>query len=266
MRSLNVITTIALNTYRETVRDRVLYAIVIFALIATLAGVIFGQLSVDQDLRVLEDLGLAVISIFGGIIAVFIGTTLVFKEIDRRTIYLIVTKPINRWEFVTGKFLGLGLCVLTTNFGMGLFFLMVIYMQAGTFETAVPLFASLCLIYLELLLVIAMATFFSTFCTPLMSMIFTTGLWTVGHLSFSFEMLRALAQNPLHKSKATEIIANCLQNLMPDLARLTVVRSNFMDHILVPVELLIYLIAYVLAYIVLLLAFASLIAERREFS
>lgn len=138
MKSLNTINAIALNTFRETVRDRVLYAIVIFALIATLAGVIFGQLSVDQDVRVLEDLGLGVISMFGGIIAVFIGTTLVFKEIDRRTIYLIVTKPINRWEFVTGKFLGLALCLLVTNFAMGVFFLSVICFQTGTLSVAGP--------------------------------------------------------------------------------------------------------------------------------
>jgi len=266
MRSINVIKAIALNTFRETVRDRVLYAIVIFALLATLAGVIFGQLSADQDLRILEDLGLSVITLFGGVIAVFIGTTLVFKEIDRRTIFLIVTKPIARWEFVTGKFFGLALCVLVTNFAMGLFFLGVIWFQTANFNSALPLFYALSLVYVELVLVIAMATFFSTFCTPLMSMIFTTGLWTVGHLSFSFDMLKELARDPKHLSKSTEILAIVLQNTMPDLAKLTVIRSNFMDNVFVPNSAILYLILYIAAYVVFLLTLSSMIAERREFS
>ncbi|MBX9720129.1 MAG: ABC transporter permease, partial [Candidatus Obscuribacterales bacterium] len=180
MRSLRAATAIALNTFRETVRDRILYAIVIFAFIATLAGIVFGTLSADQDARVLEDLGLFVITMFGGIIAVFVGTNLVFKEIDRRTIYLIVTKPINRWEFVSGKFLGLALCLFVTNFAMGLFFNGVVWWQTGSLDQALPMLAAEALIYVELALVVAMATFFSTFCTPLMSMLFTLGLWTVG--------------------------------------------------------------------------------------
>ncbi len=264
MRSIKVIKAIALNTFRETVRDRVLYAIVIFALLATLAGVIFGQLSADQDLRILEDLGLSVITLFGGVIAVFVGTTLVFKEIDRRTIFLIVTKPIARWEFVTGKFFGLALCVLVTNFAMGLFFLGVIWMQTANLNAALPLFYALSLVYVELVLVIAMATFFSTFCTPLMSMIFTSGLWTVGHLSFSFDMLRKLGHE--HGSKSTEILAMALHNTMPDLAKLTVIRSNFMDNVYVSGEVIGYLILYIAAYVVLLLTLSTLIAERREFS
>lgn len=255
-----------MNTFKETVRDRVLYAIVIFASLATLAGIIFGQLSVDQDVRILEDLGLAVISLFGGIIAVFIGTTLVFKEIDRRTIYLIITKPIRRWEFVTGKFFGLALCLLVTNFTMGLFFLGVIFIQTGNFNDAAPLFTSISLIYLELLLVIAMATFFSTYCTPLMSMIFTTGMWIVGHLSFSFDMLLRLARDPAHPSKGVEMLAQFLKYVMPDLYQLTVIRSNFMDYIHVSSEALLYLSAYIIAYVILLLALSTVIAEHREFN
>lgn len=127
-------------------------------------------------------------------------------------------------------------------------------------------FAAVALIYLELLLVIAMATFFSTFCTPLMSMIFTSGLWAVGHLSFSFEMLKALAQDPKHLSKATETLATFLQYVMPDLAKLTVIRSNIMDHIFPSADLLIYMVAYILAYVILLLALSTVIAERREFN
>ncbi|MBX9687670.1 MAG: ABC transporter permease [Candidatus Obscuribacterales bacterium] len=255
---------IAANTFRETVRDRVLYAILIFAALATLAGVVFGSLSADQDVRVLEDLGLFTITTFGGVIAIFLGTNLVFKEIDRRTIFLIVTKPINRWEFVTGKFFGLALCVFVTNFAMGLFFQLVIWFQTGNFNSALPMLGSLSLIYLELLLVIAIATFFSTFATPLMSMIFTCGLWLVGHLSFSFELLAALARK--NDSIATEKLALFLQYVMPDLAKLTTVRGDMMDARYPSADLLGYVIAYILAYLVILLSLSTIIAERREFN
>lgn len=265
MRSLHVIQAIALNTFRETVRDRVLYAILVFAALATLAGLVFGALSADQDLRILEDLGLTSISLFGGIIAVFIGTTLVFKEIDRRTIFLIITKPINRWEFVTGKFLGVALCVLITNFAMGLFFLLVIGWQSHHFvDKIVPMLSALSLIYIELLLVIALGTFFSTFCTPLMGLLFTLGFWIVGHLSFSFKMLKDMA---LANGSATiASLSELLQYVMPDLARLTVLRGEYMDGHFGSFDVLTYIAVYVIAYVVVLMSLSTVIAERREFN
>lgn len=266
LKSINIVKAVALNTFRETVRDRILYAIVIFALLATLAGMIFGAISADQDIRILEDLGLFAITIFGGIIAVFVGTTLVFKEIDRKTIFLIVTKPIRRWQFVTGKFLGLCLSLFVTNFAMGAFFVLVVAFQMSNFNAALPMLASLVLVYLELVMVIALATFFSTFCTPLMSMIFTCGLWLAGHLSFSYELLKKLAEDPQHPSPATAAIATGLQYSMPDLARLTELRSNFMDGELAMNSTVIYISLYIAAYVVVLLSLSTIIAERREFN
>lgn len=266
MKSLNIVKAIALNTFRETVRDRILYAIVVFALLATLAGMVFGSLSADQDVRILEDLGLVTITIFGGVIAVFVGTTLVFKEIDKKTIYLIVTKPIDRWQFITGKFLGLSLSVLVTNFAMGFFFMLVVALQMGNFAAAYPMFCALSLIYVELVMVIALATFFSTFCTPLMSMIFTCGLWLVGHMSYSFELLKRLAEDPNKPSPATAALAGFLQYVMPDLARLTELRSNFMDGQVVFDHVIVVTMVYIAAYVIVLLALSTAIAERREFN
>ena len=266
MKSFNIIKAIALNTFRETVRDRILYAIVVFALLATLAGLVFGSLSAEQDLRILEDLGLVTITIFGGVIAVFVGTTLVFKEIDKKTIYLIVTKPIDRWQFITGKFLGLSLSVAVTNFAMGIFFMGVVALQMGNLSACYPMFCSLSLIYLELVMVIALATFFSTFCTPLMSMIFTCGLWLVGHMSFSFDLLKKLAEDSDRPSPAAAALATGLQYLMPDLARLTELRSNYMDGVVEFGFSSQMILLYILSYVVVLLALSTAIAERREFN
>src|ERR1700676_5019737 len=104
MTVFNAVWAIAINTFRETIRDRVLYACVVFAIFLTLAGILLGSLSVSQNLRVLEDIGLFTISTIGGVIAIFAGTNLVYKELDKRTIYLIFTKPIGRWQFILGKF------------------------------------------------------------------------------------------------------------------------------------------------------------------
>lgn len=260
-RSLNAVKAVALNTFRETVRDRVLYAIVVFALLATLAGLVFGSLSVDQDIRVLIDLGLFTITIFGGIISIFVGTNLVFKEIDRRTIFLIVTKPINRWEFITGKFFGLALCVLVTNFAMGLFLIGIAAFQTGTLLIAPPILLALCLIYLELVLVIAIAILFSTFATPLMSMVFSLSLWICGHLTNSLLLLGKMSTD-----RMVQMMSEAIYYCMPDLASLTVMRGDLMDGREPQAGLLSMIVAYVLAYCIFLLTLSTIIAEKKEFN
>jgi Cu-processing system permease protein len=260
MKSLGALSAIALNTFRETVRDRVLYAIVFFALVATMAGLVLGTLSVEQDVRILADLGLFTITVFGGLIAIFVGTNLVFKEIDRRTIFLIFTKPIEKWEFVTGKFLGLALCIMVVCFAMGLFLIGVAWLQIGDPSIIPRLVSSLGLIYVELVLVIALATFFSTFATPLMSMLFTLGIWICCHMSDSLSELGKLSSSPLVKG-----VSAALFYVLPDLARLTRIRGEMLDGGIFPAATTLIICLYIALYTVLLLSFATEIAERREF-
>lgn len=261
MNAINAVMTIALNTLRETVRDRVLYAFLLFAFILTLSSIVLGSLSVGQNLRILVDLGLATISIFGGIIAIFVGTALVYKEIEKRTIYLIVTKPIKRWQFVLGKFLGLAICLLTVTILMGSFLVALAWYMSPDQKVNFDLIYSLPLIYLELLFITAIATFFSTFATPMMSVVFTLGAWLIGHLGQS---LLALAQ--ITESSSTKLILKTAYWVMPDLAKLTLVRSDLTSGVNPGSELITYLVAYIMAYIVFLLALSTLITERREFS
>lgn len=257
---MKAIAAIVLNTFRETVRDRVLYAFLVFAFAFTLAGLLLGSLSVGQDLRILEDLGLATIAFIGGIIAIFVGVSLVYKEIERRTIYLIVTKPISRWQFIAGKYLGLALCILVVTFAMGAFLLASIYLSLPSHAVNPLLLESLALIYLELLFVTAVATFFSTFATPLMSVVFTLAVWFIGHMGQSLRELGHLSTNP-----GVTRLCDCIYWLMPDLARLTQVRADLMYSRQPDVELLFYLCAYVFAYIVFLLTAATVVAEKREY-
>ena len=255
-----VIEAIAVNTFRESVRDRIIYAFIVFAFIFTIIGIVIGSLSVGQDLRIVEDLGLAVISLIGGIIAIFLGTTLVYKEIERRTIYLILTKPISRWQFVAGKYLGLALSVFVVTFAMGAFLTALVAFLMPGHQLQIPLVESIALIYLELLFVIAIATFFSTFATPIMSVLFTLCLWLIGHLGQALLMLGRLSISPVIGQTAKG-----LYFLMPDLSMLTQLRAYLTEGRAVDPQLFFYLITYILAYIVLLLALSTLVTERREF-
>jgi len=253
---------IAINTFRETVRDRVLYAFVVFAIIFTLAGILLGSLSVEQNVRVLEDIGMFTISTIGGVIAIFVGTNLVYKELDKRTIYLIFTKPISRRQFILGKFLGLALCIACVTLLMGGFLIVVSLISGEKFTALGPLLGSLGLLYLELLLVIALACFFSTFATPLMSVIFTLALWLCGHLGQSLLALSKMSSNETIKP-----LFYGLYQALPDLAKLTQLRFELISQAhRFDVPTMLVITGYVIAYIVLLLSFATVITERREFN
>ncbi|HEY9712483.1 MAG TPA: ABC transporter permease subunit, partial [Chroococcales cyanobacterium] len=213
------IVALALNTFRETVRDKIIYSFVLFAIVITLVAILLGSLSVGQDMRILEDLGLSAIAVIGGIIAVFAGTNLVYKELERKTIYIIFTKPVKGWQFIAGKYIGLSICVLAVVVAMGLFLSMLIWVvhpNGAPFTLTTALFEMIppvALIYLELLFVIAMATFFSTFSSPVMSVLFTLALWLIGHLGDSLRQLGQLSQNP-----AFARLSQAVYFTLPDLA------------------------------------------------
>jgi ABC-type transport system involved in multi-copper enzyme maturation permease subunit len=172
---------VAANTFRETVRERVLYNLVIFAILMTLSGLLLGQLSIRQDEKVLKDIGLAAMDLFGVLIAVFIGTGLVSKEIERRSLYPLLAKPLTRGEFFLGKFAGLAFTLLV-NLGV---------MSAGLFLTLLAtgrrpdpgLVAAIYPILLGLLLVVAFAMLFSTLTSSAMAAVLTVGVVVAGRFT-----------------------------------------------------------------------------------
>jgi ABC-type transport system involved in multi-copper enzyme maturation permease subunit len=262
MKSFDAVSAIAINTFRETVRDRIIYAFILFAFAITIMSILLGTLSVGQDVRILEDLGMAAISLIGGIIALFAGINLVFKEMERRTIYLIFTKPVSGWQFILGKYLGLSFCVLLILVAMGGFLTILVAMSHPPHPQTLVfnITESLALVYLELLLVIALATFFSTFASPVMSAIFTLSLWLIGHLSESLKALGQISSSPAFLQFSAVVYA-----VLPDLAALTKIRATLMYGHQPPAELLTCITCYVLAYVLLLLVLAAWVSERREF-
>ncbi|HEY9787431.1 MAG TPA: ABC transporter permease [Candidatus Obscuribacterales bacterium] len=267
MKQLDAVQAIAINTFRETVRDRILYAFILFACMATIFGIVLGSLSVGQDVRILKDIGLSAIATIGGVIAVFAGTNLVYKELERRTIYIIFTKPVSGWQFILGKYIGLCLCVLVMVAAMGGFLALLLSLQTGAFQGGdfsqpiCELTQQIGLIYLELLFVTALATFFSTFTTPVMSVLFTVSLWLSAHMGDSLIELGKLSQNP--------VISTFLQYLfwlLPDFGGLTRIRAQLLYGRAPDGEVITYLMSYIFAYIILILTFAALVTEQREFT
>src|SRR5205814_9414355 len=111
---------IATHTFREAVRDRVLYNLIAFALLMTGAAVLVGQISIEIEKLVVISLGLTAVSLFGVVIAIFIGIGLVSKEIEKRTLYTMLSRPVRRWEFIVGKFLGLAGTLMVNTFFMAM--------------------------------------------------------------------------------------------------------------------------------------------------
>ncbi len=172
---------VAWNTFREAVRDRVLYNLLFFALVMMAASIIAGQISIGIEETVIATLGLSAISLIGLLISVFIGVGLVSKEMDKRTLYALLATPLRRWEFLLGKFGGLVLTLAVNTAAMGLgLFLALVYVKP-TFERGdTTIFVAVYFIWLKLALVVALALLFSCFTTPLLAILFTAGIYIVG--------------------------------------------------------------------------------------
>lgn len=180
-RGLSRILAVAANTFRETVRERVLYNLVVFAVLMTLSGILLGQLSIRQDEKILKDVGLAAMDVFGTVIALFIGVGLVSKEIERRSLYPLLAKPLSRAEFYLGKFFGLSFTLFAN----------LVVMAAGLFLTLLAtgravdlgLLRAVYAIFLSLLLVVALAMLFSTVTSPVLATVGTLGVAITGRFS-----------------------------------------------------------------------------------
>ncbi len=248
---------IAGNTLRESIRNKILYAILAFALFVIGLTYFIADLSVGEFTRIIADVGLACIHVFGVIMAVFIGITLISQEVERRTIYLILSKPVPRWEFVLGKVLGLcgTLAFVTTVMALVLFGIHALYGRVPE----VGIFLAAAGIYMELVLLICLASLFSTFTTPILSAIFTLSMFLLGHLSKDLIFFGARAGSALVRQGA-KILFYLLPNLELFNLKNEVVYGEARS-----CALLAYASAYLLFYCAAVLLLASLLFSRKDF-
>ena len=192
---------VAFNTFREAVRDRVLYNLIAFALLISAAAILVGEISIDVEKLVVINLGLTAVSLFGVVIAIFIGIGLVSKEIDKKTLYTVLSRPVRRWEFVVGKFFGLTGTLVVNTFFMAIgVFLALLYVAHHLEKADLPVVAALYFIVLEFFVVCALALFFSSFSTPIMSALFTFALFAVGSLSDELRGFAHMADRPQRRT------------------------------------------------------------------
>jgi len=188
---------VALNTFREAVRDRVLYNLVFFALLMIAAAILVGQISIGIEQIVIVSLGLSAISFVGLLIAIFIGVGLVSKEMDKRTLYALLAKPVRRWEFVVGKFAGLVLTLTVNAAAMAVaLFLALLYVKHSLERSDTAVLVAVYFIALKLALVVALALLFSCATTPLLSILYTAGLYIAGQFIQQMRTLRADLMSP----------------------------------------------------------------------
>ena len=254
------VSAIALNAFREAVRDRVLYNLVLFVLLLTGAAVFIGELSGGQERKVIVDLGLSAMLLFGVFISIFVGVGLVYKEIEKRTIYAIFSKPVGRGEFLLGKYLGLCLTLLVNVIVMGIgVSLALIYVSGGWHPLVVVIWPAVLLIYLELMILTAVALLFSSFSSPAISALLTFFVFIIGHFSAD---LKSLATS-MGSVMARWLFAS-LYYLLPNLANYGFITSAAHGH-KPPASLVGVAASYALCYIAVLLGLAMLVFRRRNF-
>jgi len=258
--SVSRMSAIARNTFREAVRDRVLYNLVLFVLLLTAASIFIGELSGGQERKIIVDLGLSAMLLFGVFIAIFVGVGLVYKEIERRTIYAVFSKPVGRGEFLIGKYLGLCLTLLVNVLVMAVgVCLALLYVSRGWDPLITAIWPAVLLIYIELMVLTAFALLFSAFSSPALSALLTFLVFVIGHFSADLKTLAVSLG-----STGARWLFTGLYYLLPNLSNYSFITPA--AHGRTPSAGFVLVAAlYALVYISVILSAATLIFSRRNF-
>jgi ABC-type transport system involved in multi-copper enzyme maturation permease subunit len=249
---------ITLNTFREAVRDRVLYNLILFVLLLVASAPLFAAISIDIERLVLINVSLSSISLFGVIIAIFIGIGLVAKEIEKKTLYTILSRPVRRWEFILGKYFGLLLTLVVNAFLMTVGFYAALLITAHKLTAAdAHLLVAVYFIILQFLIVTAITLLFSSFSTPIFSAVFTFALFAIGKFADDLRNFAAAAHGP------TGWLVTTAAYLVPNIASLDVIPQVAYNQ---PISgsLIAFNTLYALLYSAAATAAAVLIFERRN--
>jgi ABC-type transport system involved in multi-copper enzyme maturation permease subunit len=249
---------IASNTFREAVRDRVLYNLIAFALLLSGAAIFVGQISIEIERLVVVNLGLSAVSMFGVVIAIFIGIGLVSKEIEKRTLYTVLSRPVRRWEFIVGKFFGLAGTLVVNTFFMAIGVFAALLYVAHKFSAAdASIFIALYFIVLQFLIICSLALLFSSFSSPLLSAVFAFSLFLIGSFADDLRGFAGLTRG------ITRWIATAAAYLVPNFSALNVISAvAHQQHL--SLQLIIQNSFYALFYTAMALSGAVLIFERRN--
>lgn len=258
MAMLSRIFAVAGNTVREAIRNRVLYTLVAFALILICSSIVLSNLSYVEQRRILQDLAFASARLFGVVIAIAVGINLIYKEVERRTIYTVLAKPISRPEFLVGKYLGLVATIWLQVVVMAVAFAAVSLIDESPFGWSHA--AAFGLLAMELAIVVAVATFFSAFTTPMLAAMFTTGIWVAGNLTR--DMVELARQTDVGYIVSA---ARALYQVLPDISAFNLSLKASHGLPIAPGPEVLAPLAYGSVYVMATLLVASFIFQRRDF-
>ncbi len=247
---------VAQNTFREAVRDKVLYVLLFFAASTVLGSKALGWISIGQDIKIVKDISLAAVSVFGVLIAIFVGTNLVYKEIDKRTIYTIICRPMARYEFILGKYFGMAFLLAVVTVVMTAVTAVYVLSLGGTLD--LTFFLAVVLIYWELLLITALAVLLSSLTSPILGALIVFSAFIVGHAT------GILIDLPEHfDGTAAEKVLALVYYVLPNLSNFNI-RAEAANGVPVAPGYVLWAMTYGTVYTAILLVLASLAFEDKD--
>jgi ABC-type transport system involved in multi-copper enzyme maturation permease subunit len=251
---------IALNTFRESARDRALYNLALLAILLIVASVVVGRIAGGQETKIIIDLGLSAMTVFGVLIAILLGIGLVSKDIENSAIANILSKPVRRSEFILGKYFGLCLTLFVNSAAAATAIsIALIYAQGGASANQLRLWPAVWLIFLELAIITAVALLFSCFSSPALSAMFALLIFLIGRWSPDLKLLAETSSSAVARA-----ISRALYHLLPNLANFNYVNETARGET-APWRMVAGNTAYAVFYIAAMLAAAALIFNRRNF-
>jgi ABC-type transport system involved in multi-copper enzyme maturation permease subunit len=248
---------VALNTFRESIRDKVLVTLIIFGVLVMGSARVIQPLALGEEAKIVKDLGLSAITLFCVLISVLVGGRIVYREVEKRTIYIMLARPVRRWEFIIGKYLGLmAVLVLSLVVMTAAFYVILLVLGIGA---PLNLLLAVLMTLFQLAILTAVAVLFSTFSTPITGAVFTFAVYFVGHLTRDLRLLAAMSPSPVVKA-ASYFAYYVLPNLSNFNIRPEVVYGAPLD----PSALLLSG-SYALVYAATLLLIAAVVFNRKEF-
>jgi ABC-type transport system involved in multi-copper enzyme maturation permease subunit len=248
---------VALNTFRESIRDKVLVTLIVFAVLVMGSARVIQPLALGEEAKVIKDLGLSAITLFCVLISILVGGRIVYKEVEKRTIYIMLAKPVRRWEFILGKYFGL-MAVLAVSLAVmtAAFYVILFVMGVGL---QLNLLLAVLMTYFQLAILTAVAVLFSTFSTPITGAVFTFVVYFVGHLTRDLKLLAAMSP-----SGVVKVISQFLYYVLPNLSNFNIRAEVVYGAVLDPYALLLSGL-YALVYTATLLLISAAIFNRKEF-
>ncbi len=253
---MRAVVAIAANTFREAIRDRILYLFLGFAVVLLVGSKLFGMLTVGDETRIIKDLGLVAIQFFSMLIAVMMSLLLISREVDSRTVFNILAKPVRRWQFLLGKYLGL-VAVVAVNLAL-MTLLLVVVVWIYQHELDFMLFFAGAMTMLEMAVLAAFATLFAVLTRPILGSLMTLAVFVVGHMSEDLWLLT----RQLPGAFARAVIATAYY-LLPNLERFDF-HTEIVHDLPIPAAAVVWACVYALVIIVLVLYLANLRFRRKD--